>query len=156
ISCLPKHSPPRRLQKQRATPAITWMILCGFGDPGTNTDRFQCESPSRRELTMQSLPVLNQRFGSAESFRVRAGNTFALLPFRFIALDSDRHVLTNFAGEYAVVPKSTVEQLVRHDLDMDFAVYDELKSKHFLLDGDSNVALDLLAVKYRTKQSLLA
>lgn len=35
-------------------------------------------------------------------------------------------------------------------------VYDDLKSRHFVLDGDSSVALDLLAVKYRTKQSLLA
>jgi uncharacterized radical SAM superfamily Fe-S cluster-containing enzyme len=63
---------------------------------------------------------------------------------------------TNFVGEYTVLPKGTVRQLVRHELDMSSGVYEELASKHFVLDGDSSVALDLLAVKYRTKQSLLA
>jgi His-Xaa-Ser system radical SAM maturase HxsB len=75
---------------------------------------------------------------------------------RLIALDTDRYVLTNFAGEYIVLPKATVRQLVRHELDMASRDYEELKARHFVLDGDSNVALDLLAVKYRTKQSLLA
>lgn len=105
---------------------------------------------------MLSLPVLNQRFGSEESFAARTGNSYTLLPFRFISLDSDRYVLTNFAGEYAVVPKELLLCLVRHELVMHTPAYDELKSKHFVMDADSNVALDLLAVKYRTKQSLLA
>jgi His-Xaa-Ser system radical SAM maturase HxsB len=105
---------------------------------------------------MQSLPVLNHRFASPDSFQARAGSTYSLLPFRFIALDSSRHVLTNFAGEHAVLPRELVEKLARHELEPHSAVYNELKSKHFLLDGDSNVALDLLAVKYRTKQALLA
>jgi His-Xaa-Ser system radical SAM maturase HxsB len=75
---------------------------------------------------------------------------------RLISLDPCRYVLTNFVGEHIVLPKETVRQLVHHDLDMTSSVYDELKSKHFVLDADSSVALDLLAVKYRTKQSLLA
>ncbi len=75
---------------------------------------------------------------------------------RLISLDARRYVLTNFAGEYIVLPKQTAAQLVHHQLDITSLVYDELKSKHFVVDGDSSVALDLLAVKYRTKQSLLA
>ena len=75
---------------------------------------------------------------------------------RLISLDAGRYVLTNFGGEHIVLPKQTVRELVHHNLDMKSPVYDELKSKHFVLDGDSSVALDLLAVKYRTKQSLLA
>lgn len=75
---------------------------------------------------------------------------------RLISLDVDRYVLTNFAGEYAVLPKETVRRFVHHELDMDSQVYEDLKSRHFVVDGDSAVALDLLAVKYRTKQSLLA
>lgn len=35
-------------------------------------------------------------------------------------------------------------------------LYNELKSKHFLIDSDSDVALDLLALKVRTKLSPLA
>ena len=103
-----------------------------------------------------SLPVLNDRFRGDESFRDRTGRRYALLPMRLISLDPGRYVLTNFAGEHIVLQKETVRRLVHHELDMTSHVYDELKSKHFLLDGDSSAALDLLTVKYRTKQSLLA
>lgn len=105
---------------------------------------------------MPALPVLNDRFRAGESFRNRTGRGYALLPMRLISLDEDRYVLTNFVGEYVVVPKQTVRDLVRHELDTESAVFDELTSKHFVVDGDSSVALDLLAVKYRTKQSPLA
>lgn len=101
------------------------------------------------------LPILNQRFRGASSFRAPAGR-YGLLPLRFIALDATRYVLTNFAGEYIVLPKATAQRFLRHELDSSAVEYEELKSKHFLLDEDSTVALDLLAVKYRTKQSHLA
>jgi His-Xaa-Ser system radical SAM maturase HxsB len=105
---------------------------------------------------LAALPVLNDRFRAVESFRDRTGRRYALLPMRLISLDRDRYVLSNFAGEYLVLPKQTVRQLVSHEMDMTSQVYDDLKSRHFVLDGDSTVALDLLAVKYRTKQALLA
>ena len=105
---------------------------------------------------LPALPVLNHRFRGSESFRDRTGPRYALLPMRLISLDAGRYVLTNFAGEHIVLAKQTVRELVRHELDMASPVYDELKSRHFVMDGDSSVALDLLAVKYRTKQSLLA
>lgn len=103
-----------------------------------------------------ALPVLNDRFRDRASYRARIGHRYTLLPMRLIALDRDRHVLTNFVGEYVVLPKAIVRQFVHHELEMTSEIYDELKSRHFVLDGDSTVALDLLAVKYRTKQSLLA
>jgi uncharacterized protein len=102
------------------------------------------------------LPVLNDRFRDRGTFREGVGSRYKLLPMRLISLDSERYVLTNFAGEYVVLPKQVVRQLVSHELDMSSDVYEELTSKHFVLDGDSSVAIDLLAVKYRTKQSLLA
>ena len=104
----------------------------------------------------QALPVLNDRFRTPESFRDRGGPGYALLPMRLIALDLHRYVLTNFAGEYIVLPKETVVRLVRHELDTSSEAFEELSSRHFVLRGDSAVALDLLAVKYRTKQALLA
>lgn len=64
--------------------------------------------------------------------------------------------MTNFAGEHLVLPKETLRRFVRHELTADSPEYDELKSRHFLMDRTSSVALDLLAVKYRTKQSRLA
>ncbi len=105
---------------------------------------------------LPTLPLLNDRFLGAAAFRARVGTGYSLLPLRLIALDALRYVLTNFAGEHVVLPKAIARQFIRHELDSNSAVYDELKSKHFLLDDDSTVALDLLAVKYRTKQSLLA
>jgi uncharacterized protein len=107
-------------------------------------------------MTLAALPVLGNRFRGSDSFRDRTEKTYALLPMRFIALDASRSVLTNLVGEHIVVPKQTVRELVRHELDMSSHVYNELKSRHFVMDGDSSVALDLLVVKYRTKQSLLA
>src|SRR4051794_26068038 len=100
-----------------------------------------------------ALPVLNDRFRDLDAFRRGVGRRYSLLPMRLLSLDSERYVLTNFAGEYVVLPKQAVRQLVHHDLDMASPIYEELASKHFVLDGDSSVALDLLAVKYRTKQS---
>lgn len=105
---------------------------------------------------VDELPVLNDRFTPLDAFQERAGDRYQLLPFRFIELDADRHVLTSFAGEHLVLPKDVVRRFVRHELEMHSAVYDELKSRHFLMDGESSVALDLLSVKYRTKQSQLA
>ena len=105
---------------------------------------------------LKSLPVLNDRFVAQESFQARTGSRYSLLPLRFISLDSDRYVLTNLAGEYFVVPKEVGRRFFRHELEINSPTYNELKARHFLIDGDSNVALDLLAVKYRTKQSLLA
>jgi len=75
---------------------------------------------------------------------------------RLISLDEGRHVLTNFAGEYVVLPKETTRRLVRRELDTTTGVFDELLAKHFVSTGGPDAALDMLAVKYRTKQSLLA
>ncbi len=83
------------------------------------------------------------------------GGGYSLLPLRFIPMDDDRYVATNFAGEHLVLPKTALRELVGHRLDPREPIYDELKSRHFLLEGDSTVAIDLLAAKYRTKQSFL-
>jgi His-Xaa-Ser system radical SAM maturase HxsB len=103
-----------------------------------------------------SLPVLNHRFRPQAEFLSSPESRYTLLPFRFIALDRKRSVLTNLAGEYAVLPHETLQEFVRHRLAIHSPVYNELKSKHFLLDGESTVGLDLLAVKYRTKQSFVS
>lgn len=104
---------------------------------------------------LQQLPVLNSRFHEPKFYLPPAGAEYSLLPFRFIRLDPARYVVTNFAGEHFVLSQSELEQLVKHRLDPNSFLYDELKSRHFLVDCDSRVALDLLAVKYRTKQQLL-
>lgn len=103
-----------------------------------------------------SLPVLNHRFASSEEFECEDPEEYSLLPFRFISLDERRYVATNLAGEYIVLPKLELRAFVQHEMLPSSPFFDELKSKHFLLSRDSTVAIDLLSVKYRTKQSLLA
>lgn len=81
--------------------------------------------------------------------------SYNLLPFRFIALDTHRYILTNLTGEYIVVSKDELQHFAHKQLTNQHSLYNELKSRHFLYDEESDIALDLLAVKYRTKQSYL-
>jgi uncharacterized protein len=76
---------------------------------------------------------------------------YQLLPFRFIRLDGSEYLLTNQAGESTVLPRAALEEFIRHRLSPSSSLYDDLKSKHFLMDEESTVALDLLALKVRTK-----
>ncbi|HYV43305.1 MAG TPA: His-Xaa-Ser system radical SAM maturase HxsB [Myxococcaceae bacterium] len=89
-------------------------------------------------------------------YAAKSGHAYSLLPFRFLELDANRFILTNITGEHLVLPKETVRAFIRHQLPMHSGAYDALKSRHFVLDGDSSVALDLLSTKYRTKQAFLA
>jgi len=81
---------------------------------------------------------------------------YRLLPFRFTPLDDSRHVLTNLAGEYLLASRATVEDLVNHRLDKTSASYVDLRSRHFLVDDDTSVAPELLAIKVRTSYVRLA
>ena len=81
---------------------------------------------------------------------------YQLLPFRFTPLNDREYVLTNQASEFVVLERHTLEALVRHQLSASDQVYDDLKSKHFIIDRDSSVAMDLLALKVRTKLQRIA
>lgn len=80
---------------------------------------------------------------------------YKLLPFNFTALSDADYVLTNPVGEFLVLPRTRLEAFARHRLTKLDPEYDDLKSKHFLMDDDSSVALDLLALKTRTKLQYL-
>ena len=96
--------------------------------------------------------------GFYRAAREWAGATtgYSLLPCRFIHLDAERYLLTNFAGEYLVLSSDALHQFIRHELSPNAEEYRRLKARHFLLDGDSTVPIDLLAAKYRTRQAHLA
>jgi len=81
---------------------------------------------------------------------------YKMLPWRFTPLEGDTYVATNMAGEYLLMPRSAVEDLAGGRLASTDPLYDELKSRHFLIDADTDVGLDLLALKVRTKLSPLA
>lgn len=88
----------------------------------------------------------------AAAYYLPEGNHYELLPFRFIRLDTQRYVVVNEVGEWQVLERAQLEALVRKTLPQRTPLYYSLKSKHFIQDLDSNVALDLLALKVRTKR----
>lgn len=81
---------------------------------------------------------------------------YRLLPFRFIRLDDRRVVATNEVGEHIVIDRAQLAAVVRHELAVSGTLYRELKAKHFLFDDESRAALDLLAIKYRTRAAPIA
>jgi His-Xaa-Ser system radical SAM maturase HxsB len=79
-----------------------------------------------------------------------------MLPWRFTNLRDDEYVLTNMAGEYISLPHDELQRFAKGELPTDEPTYAELKARHFLIDDDTNVAIDLLALKTRTKLAPLA
>lgn len=79
--------------------------------------------------------------------------SYKLLPFRFIRLDPTRYVAVNEVGEWQTLARPELDTLVRKTLSPESPLYLSLKSKHFLEDQDSDVAIDLLTLKRRTKQA---
>ncbi len=96
------------------------------------------------------------RFQTKAAYEQPLASGYKLLPFRFTPLKGDEYVLTNQAGEILLLGRADLEQFVRHRLPAGSDHYNDLKSKHFLYDADSDVAVDLLALKVRTKLRRLA
>src|SRR5436189_133819 len=91
------------------------------------------------------------KFAPLADFHRGTGNGYRLLPFRFERIDPDRYVATNYVGEYTIITRDVLRAFAAHRLSNSSVDYSELKSKHFLIDDDSDVALELLALKTRTK-----
>jgi His-Xaa-Ser system radical SAM maturase HxsB len=85
-----------------------------------------------------------------------AEQTYSLLPFRFIRLDTKRYVAVNEVGEWQVLMRPDLEALVRRRLHVSTALYRALQSKHFIHDPTSSVWRDLLTLKARTKRHQVA
>jgi uncharacterized protein len=95
------------------------------------------------------------KFQPIDFYRGSAAAKYKLLPFNFTELAQSDYVLTNAVGEFVVLPRQRLDAFAKHQLTKADPEYDELKSKHFLVDEDSSVALDLLALKTRTKLQFL-
>lgn len=96
------------------------------------------------------------KFQTLDHYEQGLATGYRLLPFNFTPLTADEYVLTNQAGEFLILDRATLYEFANHRLHYHSDAYASLKSKHFLLDDDSNVALDLLALKVRTKYQRLA
>lgn len=68
---------------------------------------------------------------------------------------SDEVLLVNDVGEFIFLESERFQAFVEHRLGFADPRYLDLKAKHFLLDTPSNVPIELLATKYRTKKSFL-
>ena len=96
------------------------------------------------------------KFRDVAAFDGSASSGYTMLPWRFTSLDDDRYVATNMAGEYIAMSRAEVSDFASGGLPASDGLYNDLKSKHFLIDADTDVAVDLLALKVRTKLAPLA
>jgi His-Xaa-Ser system radical SAM maturase HxsB len=100
------------------------------------------------------MTELHPRFRDRAAFAAR--RDYRLLPFRFTKLDPQRYVVTNDVGEHVVVSHAQLRAFANHELPVADRLYRELKARHFLFDDDARVALDLLALKVRTRAAAVA
>ncbi len=96
------------------------------------------------------------RFQDRSHYQAGEGSPYRLLPFNFTPFDGDRYVLTNMVGEYALVKRDELHALVGHRLTPKDPSYSDLIARHFLMEENSDVAVDLLALKTRTKYHRLS
>jgi His-Xaa-Ser system radical SAM maturase HxsB len=82
--------------------------------------------------------------------------SYRLLPFRFGRFDAMRYLLTNDVGEYVVLGRDELLAFTRRELSVTSDAYRALKARHFLFDASSEHALDLLALKVRTRAERIA
>lgn len=100
---------------------------------------------------MSTNNCLPKRFRDIEEFYSKSADGYQLLPSRFVLLEKNKYLLTNEVGEFLIVTRINLEEYIKKLVPKDTEFYNDLKSKHFLYDQDSKVALDLLSLKYRTK-----
>lgn len=96
----------------------------------------------------------------AAPFRDRSAHAperaYRLLPFRFGRLDGERYVVTNDVGEYVLLTRDELVAFTRRELPSDSPTYKALKARHFMFDDESDCALDLLALKVRSRAEQIA
>ena len=80
---------------------------------------------------------------------------YRTLPFRFMRLSSRQVLLVNEVGEFLYLDPDTFGLFVGHKLSPTHPSYNDLKGKHFFIDGESTTPIALLATKYRSKKSFL-
>ena len=81
----------------------------------------------------------------------RAAQGYRLLPFRFLPFKDEKYVATNEVGHYVVLSRDELQTFADHALQPETEIFKTLKARHFLFDDDSRAAVDLLALKYRTR-----
>jgi His-Xaa-Ser system radical SAM maturase HxsB len=78
---------------------------------------------------------------------------YELLPFRFESLDEDDVVLTNFVGEFVILKRGKLDEVVQKRLSPSDETYSILRSRHFIKEASDTASIQLLGLKTRTKYS---
>src|SRR5262245_39171336 len=97
--------------------------------------------------------MMSRGFLPQEAFIDPGSGSYHLLPFRFLALDDRREILTSLSGEYFIGERGLARRLACHQLPVDSDLYRILRARHFLYDDQSSPLLSTLAVKMRTKKA---
>lgn len=100
------------------------------------------------------MTALAAKFHGRDHYAPRG--PYRLLPARFTRLDGARYVVTNDVGEYVVLTRPELQAYVARDLLPGSPAYASLKARHLLFDDDTRVAIDLLALKLRTRMDRVA
>lgn len=95
------------------------------------------------------------RFRPAEDFAAPLKEGYGFLPVRFHRMKNGRVFLANLVGEWEIVDESVFSSFIAGSLSAESEDYLNLRAKHFLIDADSSVGFDLLALKLRTRLSHL-
>lgn len=81
--------------------------------------------------------------------------SYNLLPFRFVRLSDDSHIVVNMAGQFLQISDRDLKDFVDYRLDPCSQSYKELRSHHFLSDASTSVGKSLLGVKLKTRLNRL-
>lgn len=81
---------------------------------------------------------------------------YIILPLNFTRFSKNHVLLINLAGEYLYLPNDDFNQLVHYSLNQNSDIFSNLKAKHFIATDLSDPAIELLAIKYRTKKEFLS
>lgn len=85
-----------------------------------------------------------------------SAGALTLLPFHFKRLDDSRHLIVNLNGEYATLSNEEFDRLLTARSPEELgALRFPLLGKHFVAEGDPSLAIELLAVKMRSKKAYM-
>jgi uncharacterized protein len=95
------------------------------------------------------------KFKPIDSYRHLDVEPYKFLPLKFERI-GDKVFLSNLVGEFIILPNEEFEAFIDLKLDPTSNTYSNLLSKHFLIERDTDVSIDLLSLKLRTKLSRLS
>lgn len=89
----------------------------------------------------------------------RRCSNYRLLPINFTPINADsnkRYVVSNIAGDYAVIDQETLQRMVGGRLSVGTPEYLKLRNHHLIYDEETSSALNLVSAKYRTRARSVA